>query len=265
MRNEIGAALGPAGMHDKSACDVIERAHHGHFLGLTRRRNAQVGAAFSPRTRQIRMRQRLALVAIEENDIAGLGLGLAQLKPEPNALDLSRDLPPLQRVPRPPPPEVFFRSALESCDRPISTSSRLISAMRRGIVQFARFATGSSSSGAQTRSRSLGLHRRRACIHACLDGLDAAAGEIAAPKTNRILAHTEHLGDLRAGPAIKRQQYGARPIRLTAITRNRQNFERRSLLVTRPNRRFARHVPPRENGSEGIRKQYPLVKLRESA
>ena len=106
MRNEIGAALGPAGMHDESACDVIERAHHGHFLGLTRRRNAQVGAAFSPRTRQIRMRQRLALVAIEENDIAGLGLGLAQLKPEPNALDLSRDLPPLQRVPRPPPPDV---------------------------------------------------------------------------------------------------------------------------------------------------------------
>ena len=47
MRNEIGAALGPAGMHDESACDVIERAHHGHFLGLTRRRNAQVGAAFS--------------------------------------------------------------------------------------------------------------------------------------------------------------------------------------------------------------------------
>jgi len=59
------------------------------------------------------MRQRLALVTIEENDIAGLCVGLAQLKPEPNALDLSRDLPPLQRVPRPPPPEVFFRSAGE--------------------------------------------------------------------------------------------------------------------------------------------------------
>src|SRR5271166_2174679 len=104
-------------------------------------------------TRQIGMRQRLALVAIEENDIAGLCLGLAQLKPEPNALDLSRDLPPLQRVPWPPPPEVFFRSALESCDGPISTSSRfLISAMRRGIVQFARFATGASSNGTQTRS-----------------------------------------------------------------------------------------------------------------
>jgi hypothetical protein len=48
---------------------------------LTGRRHAQIGAAFGPRTRQIRMRQRLALVAIEENDIAGLGLGLAQLEP----------------------------------------------------------------------------------------------------------------------------------------------------------------------------------------
>ena len=165
------------------------------------------------------MRQRLALVAIEENDIAGLGLGLAQLKPEPNALDLSSDLPPLQRVPWPPPPEVFFRSALESCDGPISTSSRfLISAMRRGIVQFARFATGASSNGAKTRSAASVFTGGGPGIHARLDGLDAAAREIAAPKANRILAHTEHLGDPRAGPAIERQQYGARPIRLAAIT-----------------------------------------------
>ena len=218
------------GMHDESACDVIERAHHGHLLGSDPARNAQSWRSRSgPRTRQIRMRQRLALVAIEENDIAGLGLGLAQLKPEPDALDLSRDLPPLQRVPRPPPPEVFFRSALESCDRPISTSSRfLISAMRRGIVQFAR--VRDRLFGRQAREPTAlpaVLHRRRACIHACTDGLDAAAGEIAAPKTNCILAHTEHLGDPRASPAIERQQYGARPIRLTAITQNRQNFERR--------------------------------------
>ena len=76
MRNEIGAALGPAGMHNEPACDVIKRAHHGHFLGLPRRRYTQIGAAFGPCTRQIGMRQRLALVTIEENDIAGLGLGL---------------------------------------------------------------------------------------------------------------------------------------------------------------------------------------------
>src|SRR5271157_6177617 len=76
---------------------------------------------------------------------------------------------------------------------------------------------------------SLGLHRRRPCIHARLDGLDAAAREIAAPKANGVLAHTEYLGDPHAGPAIERQQDGAHPIRLAAITRNRQNFERRPL------------------------------------
>ena len=153
MGNEIGAALGPARMHDEPASYMIERTHHGHLLGLPRRRHTQVGTAFGPCPRQIGMRQRLALVAVKQHDVASLGLGLAQLKPEPNALDLVRDLPPLQRVPWPPPPEVFFRSALESCDGPISTSSRfLISSMRRGIVQFVRFATGASSNGTQTRS-----------------------------------------------------------------------------------------------------------------
>ncbi len=153
MRNEIGAVLGPAGMHDEPAFYMIERAQHGDFLGLPWRRHAQIGAALGPRTRQIGMRQCLALVAVEENDIAGLGLRLAQLEPEPNALDLGCDLASLQRVPRTPPAEVFFRSAFESCDGPISTSSRfLISAMRRGIVQFARFATGASSNGTQTRN-----------------------------------------------------------------------------------------------------------------
>ena len=62
------------------ARDRIERADHRHFFGLSRRRHAQVSAALGPRPRQIRVCQGLALVAIEENDVAGLGLGLAQLK-----------------------------------------------------------------------------------------------------------------------------------------------------------------------------------------
>src|SRR5271166_2637694 len=42
-----------------------------------------------------------------------------------------------------PPAEVFFRSTLESCDRPILTPSRAsISAIRRGIVQLGLLATG---------------------------------------------------------------------------------------------------------------------------
>jgi hypothetical protein len=111
-------------------------------------------------------------------------------------------------------------------------------------LQFARFATGSSSSGAQTRSAASVFTRGGPAYTLAL--MASTPPWAKSPRQKRtVSSRTEHLGDLRAGPAIERQQYGAGPIRLTAITRNRQNFERRSLLVTRLNRRFARHVPPR--------------------
>src|SRR5271168_2017268 len=70
-----------------------------------------------------------------------------------DAVDLGGDLAALQRVSRPAPAELFFRSALDSCDLPIATPSRvLISAMRRGIVQLGRSATAASSRGVMTRS-----------------------------------------------------------------------------------------------------------------
>ena len=101
----------------------------------------------------IRVRQGLALVAVEEDDVAGFGLSLAQLKAQSHAFDLGGNLAAFQRVPGPPPTEVFFRNALDNCDLPILTPSRAsISAMRRGIVQLGRSATGASSRGATTRS-----------------------------------------------------------------------------------------------------------------
>jgi hypothetical protein len=78
------------------------------------------------------MRQRLAFIAKKQNDVASLGLRLAQLEPganvyrerqaltQTNALNRGRELPTLQRVPQSPPAEVFFRSALDNCDRPLS-------------------------------------------------------------------------------------------------------------------------------------------------
>ncbi len=51
-----------------------------------------------------------------------------------------------------PPAELFFRKALDSCERLMHTPSRAsISARRRGIVQLRRSATGSSSKGVATR------------------------------------------------------------------------------------------------------------------
>ncbi len=63
------------------------------------------------------MRQRLALIAIEQNDVAGFGLLFAQLQAQADPLDLGSDLAPFQRVSRPPPAELFLRSALDSCER----------------------------------------------------------------------------------------------------------------------------------------------------
>jgi hypothetical protein len=100
------------------------------------------------------MRQRLALVSEQENEIAGLGLGFAQLEPQTDAIDLVCDLATLQRVPQPPETESpFWRSTLESCEREIERFSRAaISLARRASVQFVLSATGCDRRGPATLS-----------------------------------------------------------------------------------------------------------------
>ena len=56
-------------------------------------------------------------------------------------------------------------------------------------------------------------------------------------------ADAKRLGN-PCGPAIKRQQHRARPVRFTALPRCRQSFQRRPLLLTRLHWRFPRHAPP---------------------
>src|SRR5271165_3207109 len=152
MSDEVAAALGGAGMDDELAREVIERAQHRDLPGLSRRRYPQICARLRPGTGQVGMCQRLALVAVEQDDVARFGLLFAQLQAQTDALHLACGLAPLQRVPRPPPAELFFRKALDSCERLMRTPSRAsISARRRGIVQLRRSATGSSSNGVATR------------------------------------------------------------------------------------------------------------------
>ena len=152
MRDEVAAALGRAGVDDELARDVIERAQHGDLLGLAGRRHTQVRPRLGPDAGEIGMGQRLALVAVEQNNVAGFGLLLAQLQTQADPFDLPGDLAPLEGVPRPPPAELFFRSALDSCDRLMRTPARAsISARSRGIVQLRRSATGCSSKGVTTR------------------------------------------------------------------------------------------------------------------
>ena len=153
MGDEIAAALGRAGVDDEFADRVIERAQQRDLLRLPRGRHTQIRACLRPGAGEVGMRQRLALVAIEQNDVAGFGLLLAQLQAQADPLDLGGVLATLQRVPRPPPAELFLRSALDSCERLMRTPAcASISARRRGMVQFGRSATGASSNGVTTRN-----------------------------------------------------------------------------------------------------------------
>ena len=108
MGDEIAAALGRAGMDDELARDVIERPQHRDLLGLPRRRHTQVRPRLRPGAGEIGMRQRLALIAVEKNNVARFGLLFAQLQAQAHPFHLAFRLTSFQRVPRPPPAELFF-------------------------------------------------------------------------------------------------------------------------------------------------------------
>lgn len=152
MGEEVAAFLGPAGMHDKFACDMLKRAQDGDLSGLSRCRHPQISADLCPGPGEIGMRQRLALVAVEQNNITSFGLLFEQFKTQADPIDFERDLASLQAVPRPSPTELFLRNALDNCERLMQTPDcASTSARSRAIVQLGRSATGSSSRGVTTR------------------------------------------------------------------------------------------------------------------
>ena len=99
--DEIGGALGGAGVHEKAPVHPIKGPEHGLFLCLAGRFDAQLDAAPSPAARQIGMCERLGFV--EEHQInrpcCHLGFQLGK------ALTAGRDrrcvLAPFERVARP--------------------------------------------------------------------------------------------------------------------------------------------------------------------
>jgi hypothetical protein len=90
MRDEVGAALSATGGDGELAFGPVECAHHGHLLGLARRRHAQVRATLGPGAGKIGMCQGFALIAEQEHDVACVGLHLAQLEPQTNTIDWRR-------------------------------------------------------------------------------------------------------------------------------------------------------------------------------
>ena len=128
---------------------AVESADHRPLLGLPRRLDAQIAAAFGPGVGKIGMGERFRLVAEQQGDIAGFGLLLQQAQAQTGALDRIGVLPALQRVPRPAPGEAPFFSTTLSRDFEMRSPVRFsISSARRGSVQFGR----SDTPGANTSS-----------------------------------------------------------------------------------------------------------------
>lgn len=121
---------------------MVDRSDHGDLPGLAGRGHSEIGTALCPGPGQIGVGQRLALIGKQQHDVAGLGLCLAQLKPQADPRDRLGVLAVLQAVPWPSPAEVFLRSTLDSCEREMLTPSRrAVSPDNRASVQLGRSAT----------------------------------------------------------------------------------------------------------------------------
>lgn len=108
MSDEVAAALAAAGVDNELACDVLKRTEQRDFLRLSRRGDPQIGSCLRPDAGEVGMRQCLALVTVEQDDVTRFGLLLAQLQTQADPLNLGGDLAALQRVPRTSPAELFY-------------------------------------------------------------------------------------------------------------------------------------------------------------
>ena len=134
--NEVGRALGGAGVHQKTPMHWIKGAEHRPLFRLTGRLDAQLGAAPGPAARQIGMRERLGFVEEHQIDRPRRGLGFQIGKVLAAGFDRCCILPPFEGVPRPPPGKPLWRSWCESQRGEIAGPPRwAISAHRRGNVQ----------------------------------------------------------------------------------------------------------------------------------
>ena len=159
--DEVTTALGGAGARDQLVSGPVESADDRPLLGLPRRLDPQIAAAFGPGVGKIGMGERFRLIAEQQGDIAGLCLLLQQAQAQPGALDRIGVLPALQRVPRPwafspracpvAPGEAPFFSTTLSRDVEMRSPVRFsISSAKRGKVQFGRSDTPGASTSSIT-------------------------------------------------------------------------------------------------------------------
>jgi hypothetical protein len=131
--DEVGAHLDGRGADDQFARGRVERARDGHLARLARRLHPQLGAALGPGMGEVGVRQRLALVGIQQNHVARGSLRLAQRQAHAHAVHRVTVLPPGQRVPGPAPTEPpFLSSALSST---LAISGRVASGFGEAVEE----------------------------------------------------------------------------------------------------------------------------------
>ena len=106
--DEVGTALGGAGLDHQAAGGNVERPQQGAPACLPRRRDAEVGATLGPGMGEVGVGQGLELVAEQNPDVAGPRLLPQQPEPQAGPLDRLRVLAAFQAVARPAPGEAPF-------------------------------------------------------------------------------------------------------------------------------------------------------------
>ena len=134
--DEVGGALGRAGMHEKAPAHRIKGAEHGPLFRLAGGVDTQLGAAPGPAARQIGMGERLRLVEEYQIDRARRSPPLQIGQALAARLDRRGVLAGPERVARPTPSKPLWRNCCESQFGEIAgPPQRMISAHRRGSVQ----------------------------------------------------------------------------------------------------------------------------------
>jgi hypothetical protein len=134
--DEVGGALGGAGMHEKAPVHRIEGPEHGLFLRLAGGLDAQLGAAPSPAARQIGMRERFGFVEEHQIDRPRCGPVFQIGDALTAGFDRCCILPPFEGVARATEGKPLWRNWCDSHRGEIAgPPRRTISAHRRPSVQ----------------------------------------------------------------------------------------------------------------------------------
>jgi hypothetical protein len=232
QRDEVRAALGPAGVYDQLTSGPVEYAKHRDFGGLSGGWHSQVGPSPGPDVSEVGVCQSLRFIAEQQRDVARLGLRFQQFAAQATTIHRVGILAALQRVTRPAPAKLALlaqhhRQSRTRQSHP-ATPLDLIAQPRQRPVRPVRHRHRQNLrchfKGAG------GFDRRRSPRGAGPQCRDALPHKRHPPQSNGILSDPERFSDTRSRPPGQCQQDRACPIGFAAIPRLRQLPQQASLL-----------------------------------